>query len=239
MSMKYFLSLFVVLYSCTGLAQYTGGDGDGFSTLTVEQTDYIFDGDDGDGFAFMSFEQTDDIFDGGDADGFATMYLEQSDFLFAGGDGDGFSSGKIAGNSTLYEGGLSDGFAYKNLYQKYIWTGTVGSGWNVTGNWSTNQIPSLRHSVTIPSGVPYYPAVNAGLLAIGKDPLDNSAFRCSNINLQAGANMTTRINCFVEVYGTFRVSGLLFVKNTAPTAFVVKANGELEILGGQAVMGAN
>jgi hypothetical protein len=142
----------------------------------------------------------------------------------------------LQGNTTMYRGSDSDGFAFKNIYKKYYWTGTVGTGWNVTDNWSTNQIPSLRHSVIIPAGVPNYPAVNAGLLTIGKDPLDESSYRCANILVQSDASMTTRVNCFVKLYGVIKINGTLYVKNPAPNSFKLIDTGLLRVSSGQVII---
>lgn len=41
------------------------------------------------------------------------------------------------------------------------WTGNVNTAWENAGNWSSNAVPSASSMVTIPSGRPRYPVVNA------------------------------------------------------------------------------
>ena len=234
--MKFILIVLIIFNYLSVYSQYTGGDADGFTFLLLSQSNGLYDGGGDDGFGVLYFTQEDFIYNGESKDGFACISLEQEDYLYVGGISDGFTSMVLEGDNTIYQGANRDGFASINMFQKYIWTGTIGTGWNVVGNWSTNQVPTLRHSVIIPNGVPYYPAVNSGLLSIGKDPTDSSTYRCNNILIMSGANMTTRVNCFVDVYGTFKIDGTLYVKNPSNNAFVVKKYGELRLVGGHVIV---
>jgi hypothetical protein len=41
------------------------------------------------------------------------------------------------------------------------WTGNVNTAWENAANWSSNSVPTASSIVTIPSGRPRYPIVNA------------------------------------------------------------------------------
>jgi hypothetical protein len=47
------------------------------------------------------------------------------------------------------------------------WTGNVSTAWENIGNWSTNTLPTAASMVTIPTGRPRYPVVNANTTVKG------------------------------------------------------------------------
>ncbi len=228
-----------LLFNTSLFAQYVGGAADGFAWINLDQSEFIYQGGDQDGHSQVFLGNNNQYYTGGDSDGFSFFTISGNNAYYAGGDSDGFSNIYLIGNNYVYHGGDLDGYALANLYQAYIWKGTNGTGWNVMGNWSTNQIPTLRHNVIIPTGVSNYPAINAGTLSIGRNP-NNANFLCHALRVDANAQMTTRVNCFVTLYGQMIIRGNLFVKNTSIDAFVVKQNGSFEVKGiGIATMGAN
>lgn len=180
-------------------AQYTGGDGDGFSFDLINTDPQHYHGNYNDGFAMG-------------------LFLDIGNTLYHGNIADGFATLDHDGSNTMYQGDSLDGFALGNLYQTYIWTGTNGSGWLVNDNWNHNQPPGIRHSVIIPAGVPHWPAVNAGIFAIGKNP-NEGAYTCGQLLVKNNAQITTRINCFVENYGRLIIRGSFYAKNQSPNAF--------------------
>jgi hypothetical protein len=42
------------------------------------------------------------------------------------------------------------------------WTGSVGTNWSMTGNWSSNTVPSVTNNIVIPSGLTNYPILDSG-----------------------------------------------------------------------------
>ena len=149
-----------------------GGFGDGFTNSDV---DIVFNdfvkGGFGDGFTTSSFTNNfADFCYGGNGDGFTNDELNTAFFDFSsGGNSDGFSFASSSTNdfNDMYKGGDSDGFAYDKYGHIIFWTGDLGTNWNVAGNWENGIIPSYCNPVVIPSAVPNFPAVNAGLLRIG------------------------------------------------------------------------
>lgn len=200
-----------------------GGIGDGFSTDSTNQEFLDFSvGGFGDGFTTSSFTNNfADFCYGGIGDGFATeeMSIDFLDFT-SGGNSDGFSFASSSTNdfNDMYKGGDSDGFAYDKYGHIIYWTGNLGTNWNVTGNWENGIIPSYCNPVVIPAGVPNFPAVNAGLLRIGYYKNEGD-YKCQSLKINTGAEMLTRVNCFVENYELIFIQGKLYVKNPAANAF--------------------
>lgn len=230
-----------------------GGLGDGFSSfvLTENFADYAKGGI-GDGFTSFAFENPFfDISSGGIGDGFANSEIENPFFDFtSGGIGDGYSKAEMTATfndfalggvsdgfsfdtlqntlNTVFSGGESDGFAFDKYGHIIYWTGAVGTGWNVPGNWANGLIPTYCNPVVIPEGVPNFPAVNAGTLKIGYYT-NEGEYRCQRLKINANAEMTTRVNCYVENYDLIFVRGTLFVKNPAFDAFKIEKGGVVQL----------
>jgi len=253
--MKYVFSLLILSFFCPLYAQFEGGDADGFGMENIYQSNFIYNGNDKDGSHCIALDLNNQYYRGGDKDGNTCIALDLTNQFYAGGendgytftevndisffyrgaDEDGFTEVYILGNSILYSGGQNDGFTFSNVYQKFIWTGAIGTGWNVAGNWSTNSIPTLRHDVIIPENVPNYPAVNAGTLSIGKNPFD-AEYLCNNLLIDSNAFMTTRVNCFITLYGKMVIRGNLLVKNPSNQAFIAMSSGDFKIKSGGLVV---
>lgn len=58
------------------------------------------------------------------------------------------------------------------------WTGTVSTAWENPLNWSCGALPNANTDVTIPAGIPFYPAVNT-VNAV-----------CRSLNISTGASVT-------------------------------------------------
>ena len=152
---------------------------------------------------------------------------------FNGGSGDGYSSSSKSAQISISAGGYDDGYADAFFYTDFIWTGTVGTGWNVPSNWNNNVIPTIRSKVIIPSDVPNFPFVNAGLLSIGeiKNP---STYFCRGVEIASGAEMTLRINATLENYSNLTIDGSLFILYSSNAAVKNLENGVIKIQeGGQ------
>ena len=199
-----------------------GSNGDGYTSIAVYDTFYNYTmGGSGDGFSTIDIQnQFLDFSRGGNSDGFSYVYIEDNfNLMYTGGNSDGFSIISTQDDfNQMYKGGESDGFAYDKYGHIVLWTGNIGTGWNVAGNWENEIIPNYCNPVIIPSGVPNFPAVNSGQLRIGYYT-DEGDYRCQRIKIDNGAEMTTRVNCFVENYDLIINRGKLFVKNPASDAF--------------------
>jgi|GEM_PF-1923717 len=199
--------------------------------VIAAQNNAIFEGGDGNGFSVAAVQQTvnNSIFAGGTSDGFGQGRYKQplNNSIFAGGTADGFGVGSSAEqqiNNMIFGGGESDGFATSDSKSPFIWTGTIGTGWAVAGNWNYNAVPDVSQHVIIPTGVPNWPFVNAGLLSIGDNP-NNGQYKCASLLIQENAFLQTRIHCRVENYGLLQINGEMRIKKTTPDAIQNLTNG--------------
>ena len=201
------------VYSQPSIA-YQGGDGNGYSSEIVTTNNNT-------------------LFIGGSEVGvYSNIYIHNNNTLYIGGHEDGiYSSIKSTNNNVLYIGGVDDGYA--SFYDKkdFIWTGTIGQGWTVAGNWNYNVVPDINRRTIIPAGVPNYPHVNAGLFAIGDNP-NNGAYKSGEVIILPGALLVTRVNCKVENYGLIKIEGHMNVKKNTSDAFK-------NLLGGQVIVKSN
>ena len=69
-------------------------------------------------------------------------------------------------------------------------------------------VPNINRPLIITAGAPNYPNLNAGIFVIGNNQ-NNGAFIYRSLWLQVGAIVITRINNFVENYGTILIDGTL------------------------------
>jgi len=197
-------------------AIFSGGNGDGFDQASIRQAlnNAIFSGGNGDGFDVASFRQAlnNSIFAGGEGDGFGIVSIRQSvnNSIFAGGEGDGFDRVTLVG------------------IVPYVWTGAVGTGWLVAGNWSENVVPDINRPVIIPDGVPNWPFINSGLFAIGDNP-NNGSFQCASLWIQENALLVTRVNNKIENYALVTIDGEMSVRNPTADAFQNFADGSVII----------
>ena len=199
--------------------------------VIAAQNNAIFEGGDGNGFSVAAVQQTvnNSIFAGGTSDGFGQGRYKQplNNSIFAGGTADGFGVGSSAEqqiNNMIFGGGESDGFATSDSKSPFIWTGTIGTGWAVAGNWNYNAVPDVSQHVIIPTGVPNWPFVNAGLLSIGDNP-NNGQYKCASLLIQENAFLQTRIHCRVENYGLLQINGEMRIKKSTPDAIQNLTNG--------------
>lgn len=250
-----FITFLCVAFSSTAQPAYIyeGGEGGGYSSISYNNINaYFFEGGNSDGFSTMNLGLVNVYFyEGGDADGFSSMNSSTIDvYFYHGGSSDGFSSftsgelnvyllqggnnGGYAENqvdysgTTFLEGDIGQGYDLATKCEDFIWTGVLGTGWSVAGNWNYNTVPNGSRPVIIPAGAPNYPNVNAGILAIGDNP-NSGAFECKSIWIQDGGELITRINNFVENYGMILIDGSMLVKNSAPNAIQNLANGTIRI----------
>ena len=217
---------------------FQGGDGSGWSAdHSIASVSYPYNGGNGQGFTFdISDAPSSTHFEGGVSDGTDSDMYAASHYVFDGGHSAGFGVGLYLNDHFLYQGGTDDGFASLLYRVPFIWTGTIGTSWTVSGNWNYNLIPGIFRPVIIPDGVPNWPFVNAGLFAIGDTP-NGSNYRCASLWIQEGAFLQTRINNRIENYGLITIDGEMRVKKFTVDAFknfeegtvIINSGGELVI----------
>jgi hypothetical protein len=147
---------------------------------------------------------------------------------FDGGEGSGYASASKTAQVSIYKGGESDGYASGVNYQFFTWTGAVGTGWNVAANWNFNQVPNIKRKVLIPNNALNFPFINAGLFSIGKINAPSNYF-CEALQINEGAQMTLRLNAFLENRGKFNIEGRFTILNNSPEALINTEGGMLRI----------
>ncbi len=232
-----FLAMILSLFCTAALSQppsyaYEGGAGGGYSMDTVFiDLGFPYSGGLNEGYASIKWiDINQNVFNGGMNDGYVGIEWNDSNQpLYIGGSNDGYSCEFwIAPPNALYAGGSDDGYAQAEKYDDFVWTGAIGTGWSVPGNWSSNVVPDLKRKAIIPTGVPFYPHLNAGVFAIGDNP-NNGAFECSELWVQDGGLLVTRINNKVENYGNIIIDGTMQVKNSVMDAFQNLSGGVVRI----------
>ncbi|NNF36767.1 MAG: hypothetical protein HKN68_21880 [Saprospiraceae bacterium] len=258
--MKYLLNtlIFIILVGDI-LAQptyiFNGGIGDGYGLIAISETSDIYNGnvDDGhasllllsdttlfnggieDGYASNHTFSDTSFYNGGAEDGYASIFNSSDTSIYNGSDGQGYAHIlSILTDDNMYNGNIEDGYAFDKFCQIMTWTGSIGSGWNVAGNWNNNQIPCNCNSVVIPANSITYPGVNAGVLKIGYQ-LDNGDYNAKEVLIRSGAELTTRINCKVENYGLIRIKGTLYVRNPSADGWTNHPSSRIEINSGGAM----
>lgn len=226
----------LALATCSMWAQpsdiYDGGDGQGYSKEEIiTAIDHLYSGSVGDGYGcdFLLSSQ-DYIYRGGIAVGYS-MNLNPTaiDILYLGGVDDGYASDKDSSDSDyMYLGGEDDGYIVSSLKVPFIWTGSLGTGWNVSGNWNYNIIPDISRPVIIPFDVPNFPYVNTGLMSIGSDP-NQGDYLCASLWIQENALLVNRVHNRVENYGEIIIGGEMWVKKVTADAFTNYMDGKVLI----------
>jgi len=231
-----FTALFITL-AAVSIAQppesYYGGPGDGFHFMAYLSDSSIYNSGPSDGFAFGDFLPGNTIFEGGNSDGFANNIYINPSSIYISPSSDGFSAISYNNTNLLARGGDGDGFNVGNFLYYHDWTGIIGTGWLVAGNWKNNIVPNDSIRARIPAGVPNFPFINAGIFAIGSS---TGNFLCRDLLIEPDAQLTTRINAITEIYSKVEIKGLMTVKNQTPNTFttiggtvVVYPGGELQI----------
>lgn len=200
-----FISLFLNHY---GLAQFIGGSADGYNKARYTNPTNIFAGGEMDGFSRASYKNTISIFSGAAKDGYDAASFTNTISIFAGGNYDGYSTGvKIL---------------------TFVWTGNIGTGWNIKENWQDLIVPNLNSTVIIPNTALNFPKINAGLLSVGQNP-NGGTYLCKRLFLLEGAEMTVKANTFLENYGEIEISGTMYVLNSAVDAVSNLSGGLIDI----------
>lgn len=221
----------MVMMQCSAQpdAIFIGGNGQGYDHRSITPSlPILYSGGIGLGYDVFHYTPTlKNFFNGGIGQGYSIRNISSLKNYFNGGNGPGYDI-RI---STPQEfvmgiGGASDGYDTQIFYQEFIWTGAVGDGWNVPGNWNYNVVPDINRLTIISYGVPHYPFINSGIFSIGDNPL-NGVYLSKELHINKGAELTTRINNLVRNYGKIIIDGKMTVKNSLSNAFI--NSGELMI----------
>ena len=210
---------------------YYGGIGDGFHFAAFSADSTIYSAGPSDGYASANFVPAASIFEGGNSDGFAFVLYVNPSSIYVSAASDGFSFSTYSNTSLLTLGGDGDGFGSETFLYYHYWTGLVGTGWLVAGNWTNDIIPDENMRVIIPAGVPNFPGINIGTFTIGAA---GGKFKCRELLIEPAAQLTTRVNAITEIYSKVEIKGLMLVNNHAPNTFrviggtiIVTSGGEL------------
>lgn len=231
----YFI-LFGLLSSVTSIAQpsniFNSGDGHAHASIELLATsDFQFNsGNDNASDCEIHTETSLAIFNGGiddssDSDEFTNTSVT---FFNSGSNDAAYAQTLSTPLDYLSLAGNDDAYVSITYLANLVWTGAVGTGWNNPANWNTNTIPTLERGVTIPAGVPNYPALNAGIFAIGSNP-NGGTFTCKSVHILPGALLITRINNQVENYGFILIEGEMEIRRTEANAFSNLNGGIIEI----------
>jgi hypothetical protein len=71
------------------------------------------------------------------------------------------------------------------------WTGATSADWNVATNWGAGYVPAVADSVTIPTGVPFFPALTGAVTVRGVTVADAATLSLGAFDLTAADNVAT------------------------------------------------
>ena len=219
------------------LSTYTGSLGDGYEeAIYFSSRIGSYYASTGDGY-FMANTTTTPLltFFGSSGDGYhKTQTLNASLLSFTGTHKDGYSKNTLFGPPLLAtSGSQGDGYDLGISCRTISWRGLTGTGWNIANNWEDQLIPCHCNPIIIPDQASNFPFVNAGLLRVGGED-DSADFNCKRILVEQGAQLITRVNCFVENFDWIVIRGLMEIRNPTQGSFVnygnidIKGNGTVQ-----------
>ncbi len=217
-----------LLWYNTAFTQFFGGVKDGYNMASYINPTNIYVGGFKDGHSVSTYTSNTNIFAGGNKDGHAVSSATSSTNIYTGGNKDGHTATLFTNSTNIWAGGDKDGYASVTEKKEFIWTGAIGDGWNVAGNWNDGFIPTINSPVIIPGGVPNFPKINAGIMSIGAD-LNGGLFLCEDIIIQEDAELTFRVNAFLENAGSMIIHGTVYGLNGDPLAIQNLSGGKITI----------
>ena len=72
-----------------------------------------------------------------------------------------------------------------------IWDGDVSTDWQTDGNWAAGLVPATADSVSIPTGVPFFPALTQNVVIGGVEVADGATLTLGSFGLTANMNVAT------------------------------------------------
>jgi hypothetical protein len=214
----------------SGMSIFVGSANDGFDVSRFTSTQSIYEGAAEDGFDFSRFTSTQSIYVGAAEDGFDLSQFTTGQSLFNGADNDGFDLILYHSQQSIFVGNSDDGFDFGTHLHYNKWTGLVGTGWLIAGNWEHNIVPNDSIRVRIPPGVPNIPKINAGTFKIGTAIGAN--FTCKALWIEPGATILCRINAFIENHSSILIDGTFQWKNQAANSFINQPGASILIRNG-------
>ncbi|HEV7587055.1 MAG TPA: hypothetical protein VGO40_02900 [Longimicrobium sp.] len=119
---------------------------------------------------------------------------------------------------TASSGGLATGslsFAVSGTTR--TWTGATSSDWNLGTNWGGGRVPAAADSVSIPTGVPNFPALTSAVSIRGVTVADAATLSLGAFNLTANDNVATGPTAGSGILST---TGTLVLASTSGTSTV-------------------
>jgi hypothetical protein len=133
---------------------------------------------------------------------------------------------------TATSGAYAGGMVFSVTGTGRTWNGSVSADWSVGGNWDGGYVPAAVDSVSIPTGVPNFPALVAATSVGGVTVADGATLSLGAFDLTASANVATGLTVGSGILGTTGVLELAGVGETAqgrvPT---LRVTGEYELGG--------
>ena len=211
---------------------FKGGTGDGYHSIHKLSSSTFYSGGFGQGYSQQISNAQNELINalGGPNDGYHTFHLLNQNIFYTGGLSQGYSLQGLNAQNELINalGGPNDGYTMELNYRAFIWTGKVGEGWGNADNWNYFVVPDVTRKTIIPADAINWPFVNAGIFAIGENPA-GGAFTTAELFIEKGAQLTTRLNNFVQNYGLITIEGLMTVKNGDANAFINNPGSILSI----------
>ncbi len=226
---RYILGIIYSLLWTTFYAQYVGGNKDGYSMASFSNSTTIYVGGEKDGYdGSATYVNTISIYRGGNKDGYARSDFNSSTNIYVGGRQDGYNVSAFNNSINIFSGGSRDGYSSLVLRKNFIWIGAIGEGWNVSGNWNDGITPNIHSNVIIPDGVPHFPKINAGVMNVGIN-LNGGTYLCKSITIHDNAELTFRVNAFLENSGSIVIHGTVYGLNSDPLAIQNLPGGNISI----------
>jgi hypothetical protein len=97
------------------------------------------------------------------------------------------------------------------------WTGAVSADWSVGGNWGLGLVPAAADSVSIPTGVPSFPALTGAVAVRGVTVADAATLSLGAFSLTASDNVATGPTAGSGILST---TGSLVLAGTSGTSTV-------------------
>jgi hypothetical protein len=222
----------MLLWQGNNLYTYTGSLGDGYAGITNYSGQIrSYFASTGDGH-FMANTTTTLLLSyfASKGDGYHKSQTINTPLLsFTGTHKDGYSKINLLSPPLLATfGSQGDGYDLGMSCRTITWRGLTGTGWNIANNWQDQLIPCHCNPIIVPNQATNFPNVNAGLLRVGGED-DSADFNCKRILVEQGAQLITRVNCFVENLDWIVIRGLMEIRN--PTQGALINYGNIDIKG--------
>lgn len=200
----------------------------GYNLNTLYADNYYTLGNSKSGYGSYTFLENIINTIGSSNSGYSSNLINSNALYAIGGASGGYRTAVLNTASFAFKGGESSGYKKTNQIRDFIWTGSIGTGWNIEENWNINAIPRIRNNVIIPAGLVNYPKLNSGLFTIGQNKNEGLYF-CKSIFIEEGASITLRVNNFLENYNSIVIDGELQVLSEINPSILNGSHGSIMI----------